>query len=644
MLRERATPHLLFSVGCTLIIAALQYYGRLAPVEVPLQDAFMRVAAKPPADRELVFLAIDTASVSLDPGPDLEEFLHVDRADPDAARALRLMAHAWPWSREIHALVLDRLVAAGARAVVFDLNFPKPSLNDEPFAAALEKYRERVALVGNITDAASGEGTQEAFSPPTPTLIPSTPSRDPRVGYDNFFADFDGVVRRAQYRRVISHGIDRGPEEFSLAARAAQHLGRADAIPAGSGQHRIKFAGPAGTFPPRSIYEIFAPDYWRQNFANGDFFRGKVVVIGAQGNWQHDEHDTPMGGKMPGAEIHLHAINALLGSHFAHELPLGGEVALVLFAGALPFGIRRFVQRPGWRFGALLLAIAGCALGAFATYQLTDCFIPSIAPALALALNGISGLARDVFLERQEKGKMRRTLARYMSKNVVEELLDHPEEYMRTLGGEVRPVTILFSDIRNFTGFAGSVDPMTLVTQLNEYFSEMVECVFRFGGSLDKFIGDALMAVWGNTGRTPPETDARNAVLCALAMRDALVQLNARWKTEGRPELRMGIGINAGDAIVGNIGSPSRMEFTVIGDPVNAAWRIQDATKRLGTDLLLGEAVIRQLGPEFPTEGETTVVVSGGLTVQCARLAEAPSEFTGSRTLPDPLPAGAGAP
>jgi adenylate cyclase len=243
-------------------------------------------------------------------------------------------------------------------------------------------------------------------------------------------------------------------------------------------------------------------------------------------------------------------------------------------------------------------AWGGIALALFNDAAL---LIPTVGPLLAFGLNGIGGLALDIALERREKAHVRRTLERYVSRNVVQELIDHPDQYTRALGGDLRQVTILFSDIRSFTRAAATMDSRALVAQLNEYFAAMVECVFRHGGTLDKFIGDAVMAVWGNTRSNGAEEDATNAVRCALAMREELEKLNRRWAAEGRSRFRIGIGINSGEVVVGNIGSPHRMEFTVIGDAVNIAWRLQERTKH-GPTILLGESVAELLGETFPTE------------------------------------------
>jgi adenylate cyclase len=142
-------------------------------------------------------------------------------------------------------------------------------------------------------------------------------------------------------------------------------------------------------------------------------------------------------------------------------------------------------------------------------------------------------------------------------------------------------------------------DPQALVMQLNEYLTAMVECVFRFGGTLDKFIGDAVMAVWGNTHSEGVRNDAANAVRAALAMREELARLNASWAARGLPPLRIGVAINHGEVVVGNIGSPQRMEFTVIGDAVNVSWKLQELTKDLEADLIVGENVMGLVIEEF---------------------------------------------
>jgi adenylate cyclase len=209
------------------------------------------------------------------------------------------------------------------------------------------------------------------------------------------------------------------------------------------------------------------------------------------------------------------------------------------------------------------------------------------------------GMVYDFSSEHLEKTRLRRTLERYVSRDVVHELVDRPQEYGETLGGVVRPAAILFSDIRSYSAVTRTSAPQTLVTQLNEYFTAMVDCVFQHGGTLDKFIGDALMAVWGTLHSEGARHDAISATRAALLMSEKLGELNARWRARGWTELRIGIGINYGEVIVGNVGSPQRMEFTVIGDAVNQSWRLQELTKKHQTSIILSPSVALLVADEF---------------------------------------------
>lgn len=624
MAPRRAPSIFIFAVVLALVVIAGQCLriGPFERLELSCEDGLARLGRSAPADPALVFLAVDTASASLEAGPDLSQFLELDDADPASRRALELMAHEWPWSREVHGLVLDRLVKAGARAVVFDFTFPKPSPHDDPFRAMLDLHRDRVAIASNVAEDHSrqDDASSASIGAPSSTLIPATTPRDARVGFDNFWSDSDEVVRRATYCWAQESGVWHSEEELSLGARALQRIGRADAIPADREARRMRFAGPAGTFPPHPIYEIFVPKYWHHNYADGAALRDKIVVIGASGNWQQDVHLTPL-GMMPGPELHLNAINAALHHAFLSETPALLAALLALAAGLGAALLRQSVRSTGWRFALQLGATAGWALLTLALFDGPGLILPILAPLLCFNLTGLAGLVLDIVLERREKTQLRRMLERYVSRNVVEELVEDRDGFSRALGGEMRHVTVLFSDVRGFTTKAHEMNSQALVAQLNEYFSAMVECVFRFDGTLDKFIGDAVMAVWGNARSAGPAADARAAVACALAMFEELARLNARWAAQGRPQFRIGIGINSGPVIVGNIGSPQRMEFTVIGDAVNVAWRLQEMTKGEHR-LLLGEDVLPLLGAEFPAEVVGQIHPRGDEPVAYARLLE----------------------
>ncbi|HSH40191.1 MAG TPA: adenylate/guanylate cyclase domain-containing protein, partial [Chthoniobacterales bacterium] len=584
-----------------------------------LRDAIARAGRPTAPNPHLVFLAIDSASVSLEEGTDLNEMYDIDESsDSIEARALRAMSQRWPWPREVHALVLERLIEAGAKVVMFDLMFPTATDGDEPFRAALDKYRDRVVIGSNFVPAVANGfiTTPASHTRPSDTLVPQTVPMDDRVAYTNFWPDEDDIVRRAHFRvtseQVQDLDVRPNTERFlSLAARGRTKAGHASVIPPGITPQKFRWtAPPRQGFPPRSLFEIFVPDYWKYNYRSGEFFRDKIVMIGAEGNWHHDEHGTPW-GSMPGPELHLNAMNAALHGEFIREMERGEILLITLCAAAFAVAISLVVRSPWLRLLVLLAADALIIWIGLWVFNNAATYVPFLPALLQMNVTVLLALVCDFTSERVEKKRVRRALERYVSTNVVSELLDHPAAFQQALGGVIKPVAVLFIDIRGFSGIAARSNPQTLVSQLNEYLSAMVECVFRHGGTLDKFIGDAVMAVWGNVRSGGSRDDATNAVRAALAMRQELARLNAEWRKRRLPDLRVGIGVHHGDVVVGNIGSAQRMEFTVIGEAVNVTWKLQELTKQLGSDLLVSENVAPLVVEEFELVSLGLVSVPG---------------------------------
>jgi adenylate cyclase len=214
-------------------------------------------------------------------------------------------------------------------------------------------------------------------------------------------------------------------------------------------------------------------------------------------------------------------------------------------------------------------------------------------------------------LERVEKMRTRRTLERYVSKNLVKEILDNPDSFYSSLRGVRIPATILFSDIVGFTSLTERADPEALVKQLNEYLSRMTAAVFANNGTLDKFIGDAVMAVWGNVSSRGIAEDAKACARAALAMRRELRALNSKWQGEGIAPFATGTGINQGDVLGGNIGSQEKADPTVIGDAVNLASRLEALTRTYGVDILVGPSASDLIRDEFHLRSVALVQVKG---------------------------------
>jgi adenylate cyclase len=243
-------------------------------------------------------------------------------------------------------------------------------------------------------------------------------------------------------------------------------------------------------------------------------------------------------------------------------------------------------------------------------YNQFSLMILMVTPILSFVGSGAACMVYQFIHESLEKARTRATLEKYVSQNVVKEMLDSAD-FEQSLGGQRLPCTILFSDIRGFTTLTESADSHQLVAQLNEYLTEMVECVFRNHGTLDKFIGDAVMAVWGNAASQGARQDAIDAVQTSLEMLEALEKLNAHWRANNVQELEIGIGLNHGEVIVGNMGSPKRQEFTVIGDAVNLASRLEGTTKQYQLPIVIGEEVAALVDDHFILQKVDLIQVKG---------------------------------
>ncbi|PYL06166.1 MAG: hypothetical protein DME33_14455 [Verrucomicrobia bacterium] len=571
--------------------------------EQSFEDLLRREGRKAAPPRDFLFLGLDQSTLELPP---------LTAEEIAGNRAFQLMtAQPFPWSREVWALLLDRVFGAGARLVMFDMIFDQAKDGDAAFHAALDRYRDKVVLGANFD-------VQNAAQAVTPNdaLIPPPQLHDDRVGFVNFWADpIDEKIRAVNYRvtdRQLANLPPHPSEEIyeSLSARGLEKIGHGNDVPGDFRGHMIRFTEP-DAFPPHPLYEVFDPKLWHANYADGAFFKDKVVIVGASAQVAHDVFDTPMSPVTSGAGLHLQAMAAAIDHEFLHATPPKVRFALVGLAGLIAWSLVAFVRKPLLCLGALVAVTAAYLGVARFFYDKTGLLLLTVPVLSALVLSGFFSLGFEYFLERLEKLRTRRTLERYVSKNLVKEILENPDSYYSSLRGIRVPVAILFSDLIGFTTLSEKADSEALVAQLNEYLTQMTSVIFRNGGTLDKFIGDAIMAVWGNVRSLGTAQDAKSCARAAVGMRSALQQLNAKWHGEGRMGLGMGIGINHGEVIVGNIGSHERMDPTVIGDAVNLASRLEGLTRVYGVDILVGASAAELVRDEFHLRSVARAQVKG---------------------------------
>ena len=575
--------------------------------ESSFEDMLRREGRKTATHPEFVFMGMDQQSIQL------------NAVNPDEIaqeRGLQLMTeHPFPppWSRELWVHFMDKLFGAGARLVIFDMVFGSPTDADAVFHPALDKYRERVVIGCNYDIQHGNE-----LVLPNPSLIPPPQEKDDRVGFVNYWRDPDGIIRRVRFH--TAHGELPGEPEFlgeehtsSLVARALAKLGHADSVPNDTRSYPIRFCA-ADAYPPEPLYEIFVPKFWQSNFADGKKFKDKVIIVGPSATILHDTAATPMDPNLTGAVLHLNALAAALDGEFLHEMPRQLDLIAVVIAGIAAWVLVGFVRHPLICFLSLVL-MAGAYLGiAWFFYNQSGLLLMTVPPLATFLPAGLCGLGFEYILERIEKQRTRRTLERYVSKNLVKEILDNPGGYYNSMLGSRKPVTVLFSDLVGFTGLSERADPAALVSQLNRYLSAMVPTVFDNGGTLDKFIGDAIMAVWGNVSSRGTAEDAKAAVRAALGMRHEMAKLNEAWRSEGIDPLAFGVGINHGEAIVGNIGSyepHERLDPTVIGDAVNLASRLEALTRIYAVDILVGQSAVDLVRDDFHLRSVARVQVKG---------------------------------
>jgi adenylate cyclase len=425
------------------------------------------------------------------------------------------------------------------------------------------------------------------------------------TGHINIFPDRDGTLRAAplllayrgrlfasadvQTARLFLGDVALGAEADDLGV-VALHLGEQRIETDVHGRALLRYYGPERTIP-----QIAAADLLAGRFAP-EAVKDRVALVGATAKGIGDIRVTPHGAAFPGVEIRATAIENLLHSDFVRRpawLPAAELAALIalglLLAGVLP---RLSLRTSAAATATLASTYVGAALWLYATQLL---WVTLVYPLLLMLLLFMSSNIVQYLIAEAQRRHIKSAFQYYVPSAVVDEIARDVEKLR--LGGDKRELTVLFSDIRGFTSVSETLAPEELVRLLNVYLTEMTEAVFRHHGSLDKYIGDAIMAVYG--APVAHADHSRLACRTALDMMARLGELRARWQHEGAPTIDIGIGINTGPMVVGNMGSANRFNYTAIGDAVNLGARIESLNKAYGTHILLSEFTFAQVRDEF---------------------------------------------
>jgi adenylate cyclase len=364
------------------------------------------------------------------------------------------------------------------------------------------------------------------------------------------------------------------------------------------GSALINYTGPYRTYSQYSMWDVMSG-----NLAP-DTFRDKIVLVGGTAIAIGDIRTTPFASQDPymGVEVHANIIDNLLHSEDTGRgfLQRGPREEMIDIGFILLFGVvfGFLFSRITPLYSTVLVLATLLVFGWFVYFSFASKgqWLSFVIPAATLAANYAGITSVRMVREESEKRKIRKTFSQYLSPGVIELIEKDPEKYIRT-GGEMKELTILFSDIRGFTTISEKLTPDELVQLLNEYFGQMTEIVFATNGTLDKYIGDAIMAFWGSP--YPQEDHAFRSCSCALQMVSGLAKLNEKLKSSGRPPIGIGIGLNTGQVNVGNMGSARRLSWTVMGDNVNLASRLEGITKEYHVQLIVSEATYRHVASHF---------------------------------------------
>jgi adenylate cyclase len=414
-------------------------------------------------------------------------------------------------------------------------------------------------------------------------------------GYFNAFPDTDGTIRwsplvmrfQDNYYLPLSMSLlvqylDWPMVTLNMAKFGIEGIKIGDInIPTDeTGRMLTNYLGPAKTFPHYSISDII------KGRLSPDTFRDKIVIVGATAIGIYDLRVTPYSSVYPGVEIHATAIDNILHGNFLHRSSGTSllDICAIVFFGLLIGIVVPRVKAVQGMVVSLLVLIAFVLINTF-IFSRYNLWLNIIYPVLTMMTIYLGITVYRYITEEREKKKIRGAFQYYLTASVINEMLKDPSKLK--LGGDKKDLTVLFSDIRGFTTISEKLTPEDLVHLLNEYLTEMTNLVFKYDGLLDKYMGDAIMAVFGAPLDQPDH--ALRACRTALGMMEELKKLQKKWADEGRPVFDIGIGINSGDMVVGNMGSDMRFDYTVMGDMVNLGSRLEGTNKEYGTNIIISE-------------------------------------------------------
>ncbi|TAJ76243.1 MAG: adenylate/guanylate cyclase domain-containing protein [Gallionellaceae bacterium] len=502
----------------------------------------------------------------------------------------------FPWTRTEYAHLISRLSDAGAKRVLFDAFFPEheASKPDRAFAEAIKK-------AGNIVLAMSFDLDKDFRVGGVTRSIPEIERNAAGIGHINFLPESDGVNRRSML--VIQDAEGKFTPSLGLVGAMAA-LGEkeftANPYDIAVGEHHIpvsadyamwiNYTGNPGVYPRYSFTDVahgrIAPE----------LLKGKILFVGATALGVYDMRVTPFHGNTPGVEVHATIADNIISERYIRQTGFESliDILFILLLGSLSYYLTTKLRL----YSAIPAAFLMSAGYIWLSYRffLDGHWVSMVYPPLAAVVAVlVGGSFRYLVLDRSAR-QMRSMFSSYLSDKLVARLEENPDA--AKIGGDNKEVTVLFTDVKSFTSFSEKHTPQEVVARLNEYLGAMVQVVERFDGTVDKFIGDGILIYWGAPLAQPDH--AKLAIECIKAMRKRMEELREKWKADGVEPFYIRGGVQSGEVVAGNVGfEGKKMEYTVIGDTVNQAARLESSAKYYGINFLVGESTHKLTGGEY---------------------------------------------
>lgn len=589
-------------IGVIAAAIALFLYSQkidfLSSIDLRLKDARFKLRPPVKPDKDVVIAAIDSKSIN------------------ELGR--------WPWDRRVIATLIDKLKDYGAKTIAFDIVFSESSnsASDRALSDAMQKNSNVVVgyffrheeesqlstvdalMPSRIKVVRLAEGVEEvpfASYPYAETNIPLISESAFSSGFFNVIPDSDGVIRLS-YLLMLYEG-----EIYpSLALTSLKHyLGKEivlDIAPYGlerlligdrqipadeSGRLTINYYGRQGIFKTVSSVDVI------KGRLKPNALKDALVFVGPTEIGIADLRVTPVDPTLPGVEIHATVASSVLQRGFLIRdgRVIGLEIFFIVF---FPIVFTVFLSLFRRTITALLLFLGTIGLYSLVNYILFKEYLLNTSmlfPFLSISLSYLGSEAYRNLIEEQKSRFLKKAFTNYVSPELVSQIMKNPD--ILKLGGEKRKITVLFSDIRGFTTISEKLSPENLVLLLNHYLGPMTQLVLKHKGMLDKYIGDAIMAVYN----APLDIAEHSVMACrtGIEMIEKLKEINDEFRQKGFMEINIGIGINTGDAIVGNMGTDVRFDYTAIGDTVNLSSRLEGLNKMYETHILVTEFVVEHM-------------------------------------------------